>query len=258
MRILFVMGDPHLPQFTGGAQSSSHELALEFIKRGHQVGVLCQLLPRGRIGLQNRLRRRLWGRNAVADEVNGYPVFRQWNVRESVAEVTQIFCPDVALVQIGGQILLARELIACDVPTLIYIRTAEMDELQGDPNSVSGAHFIANSHFTAGRFRARFNKDATVIPPLFIPEHYRVRSCGRYVTFVNPHPLKGFDIAKEVARRCPEIEFLFVESWTLTEKDRSEIRAELSFLPNVHYRPRVSNMKSVYAQTKFILMPSRW
>jgi glycosyltransferase involved in cell wall biosynthesis len=258
MRILFLMGDPHMPQFTGGAQSSSHELALEFMKRGHQVAVLCQLIPRGRIGLQNRMRRRLLKRNAVSDKVMGYPVFRQWNVGESVADVVREFRPDVALVQIGRQMVLARELAACDVPTLVYIRTAEMEELEGDPRSVPGVGFIANSQFTADRFRAHFGMDSAVIPPFFIADHYKVRNRGRHVTFVNPHALKGFDIAKEVARRCPDIKFLFVESWTLQKKDRARIKTELASLPNVRYRRRASDMKRVYAQTKIVLMPSRW
>jgi glycosyltransferase involved in cell wall biosynthesis len=258
MRILFAMADPHLPQYAGGAQSSSHELALELVAQGHQVAIHCELVPTDFRGLQNRLRRRLSGRLVVEERGLGYSVYRQWRVCETVPDVVKAFKPDVAVMQIGQQVRLAAAFRACGVPTLIYLRNVEVDELQGDPRTLPGVQFIANSQFTARSFQAIFGIDPKVIPPLFKAENYRVATNGKYVTFINPHPLKGFDIAVAIARQCPDIKFLFIESWTMGKEHRSDVLARLKPLPNVKFRSRTSNMKKIYGQSRMMLMPSRW
>lgn len=258
MKILFVMGDPHLPQYTGGAQSSCHELALELMALGHQVAILCQLVPSGMVGLKNRLKRRLSGQVAVADSIQGYPVYRQWEVLEGIPAVVRAFKPDVAVAQIGQQVRVAQILQDCGVPCLVYIRNVEMNELEGDPRTIPGVKFIANSQFTAGRFQSMFGIDPAVIPPLLIPEQYRVFPKGGHVTFVNPRQLKGFDIVLEIAARMPEVPFHVIESWTLGREDRDAINARIKPLPNVRFRSRTADMRRVYARSKIMLMPSRW
>lgn len=258
MKILFVMADPHLPQYSGGAQSSCHEMALELVARGHQVGIHCQLVPNDWRGFQNRLKRRLSGRLVVEERDLGYSVFRQWRVPETVADVVSAYRPDVAVAQIGQQVRIAQALHDAGVPALIYLRNVEMNELEGDPRTLPKTGFIANSQFTARRFSDTFGIAPDVIPPLFMPDRYRVASNGRYVTFINPHPLKGFDIAVGVARACPDIDFLFIESWTMGKAHREEVLAAIKDLPNVRFRPRTDDMKRIYGQSRIVLMPSRW
>ena len=48
MRVLLTTGDAYLPQLAGGAQSSTHQLALKLISHGHDVAVLVQA-PRWRL-----------------------------------------------------------------------------------------------------------------------------------------------------------------------------------------------------------------
>jgi len=258
MKILFVMGDPHLPQYTGGAQSSCHELALELRAAGHDVAILCQLVPSGVVGLRNRFQRRMSGREAVADRIQGYPVYRQWRVLESIPAVVQDFKPDVAVAQIGQQVRVAQAFLDCGVPSMVYIRNVEMDELEGDPRTIPGVQFVANSQFTARRFESLFGINPAVIPPLLIPEQYRVPRGGKYVTFVNPRQVKGFDIVLDVARRAPHIPFRIVESWTLDREARDAMMALIRPLPNVSFQSRTANMKRIYRQSKMMLMPSRW
>ena len=50
MNLLFVTAHPHTPQIAGGSQSSTHELSLEIIKRGHDVSVLSGLYHKDRLG----------------------------------------------------------------------------------------------------------------------------------------------------------------------------------------------------------------
>jgi glycosyltransferase involved in cell wall biosynthesis len=252
------MADPHLPQYSGGAQSSCHEMALELTARGHRVAIHCQLVPTGFRGYFSRIRRRLSGKPVLEERDLGYGVFRQWQVCETVADVVAAFNPDIAVAQIGQQVRLAQAFRACGVPVMIYIRNVEMEELEGDPRSLPGAGFVANSQFTAQRFRDLFGILPDVVPPFFVPENYRVSPRKKFVTFINPHPLKGFDIAVDLARRCPDIEFLFLESWTMGDDHKADILSRLAPLSNAQFRSRTSNMKAIYAKSRMILIPSRW
>ena len=59
MKFLFVSGLKHLPQAYGGVQSNAHEMALELIRRGHDVALAADLLSSGLVGLRTRLMRKL-------------------------------------------------------------------------------------------------------------------------------------------------------------------------------------------------------
>src|SRR5690606_9611448 len=64
--------------------------------------------------------------------------------------------------------------------------------------------------------------------------------------------------AAEIARRCPEIPFLFVESWKLDGEHRIEVERTLSRLGNVVFEGRTDDMKTVYGRTTILLAPSNW
>jgi glycosyltransferase involved in cell wall biosynthesis len=68
--------------------------------------------------------------------------------------------------------------------------------------------------------------------------------------------VKGVDIAVGVAQRRPDVPFVFVESWELNPLRRARLKRRLP--PNVRYRPPVADMREVYAETKIVLVPSRW
>ena len=97
-----------------------------------------------------------------------------------------------------------------------------------------------------------------MLPPLVTPALYRVQSERRSVVFVNPHPVKGVEIAFALARRRPDIPFEFVESWELAAVSRRALLKEAARLPNVHLRKWGLDMKPVYLVAKLILAPSRW
>jgi glycosyltransferase involved in cell wall biosynthesis len=153
---------------------------------------------------------------------------------------------------------LGKALEAAGVPVVVYLRNVEFNELAGDPSELRGAHFIANSEFTARAYRARFGIRSTVIPPTIDPEKYRTKTSRQYVTFINPYTEKGFEKAVEIARRCPEIPFLFVESWKLDGERRIEVERTLSHLGNVVFEGRTDDMKTVYGRTRILLAPSKW
>ena len=61
-----------------------------------------------------------------------------------------------------------------------------------------------------------------------------------------------------IAGACPEIPFLFVESWKLEDDHRARIEATIAPLGNVTLENRTSDMKTVYGRTKILLAPSKW
>ena len=261
MKILVVSGNPHMPQFSGGVESTTHELALEMGRRGHPVSVLCRLVDGG--GWKTlflRAMRKLSRQQFPADRVLGYPVYRQWLVLPRIQDAVREIAPDVAIVQIGYResVLLARELTACGVPVLFYLHNVEIEELGGDPRTLSGVQFIANSEFTSRRYKELFGIDSIVLPPTMRGEEYVSQRMPANVTFINPHPLKGRDIALDIAERCPEIPFTFIESWSLGPDHLAELRSRLAVLPNVTFQRRTKDMKGIYSKAKILLAPSVW
>ena len=231
---------------------STHDLALALRERGHQVSVLCGLAPGGAADFPLRAMQKLFS----TDRVPGYPVFRRWNVLESLGAVLDSSSPDIAIVQIGDAVGLARELEAHAIPTLFYLHNVDFRELGGDPRTLSHVRFIANSEFTARRYKAVFDIDAVVVPPLVHAASYIAPRNPANVTFVNPYPEKGRDIALEVARACPLIPFTFIESWPLGPEEIGYLRNRAEALPNLTLRRRTRDMKSVYGKAKLILAPS--
>lgn len=261
LRILFTLGDPFLPQRSGGAQSSTDQLAAALQAAGHEVAVLSGLEGGGWTELRSRLQRRLLRRDYAQNRMSGgYRVYRTWTPLDA-SEVVRRFRPDVAVVQNDNTrrtVPLARSLEAAGVPVVFYFRNVELHDLGGNPASLRAARFVANSRFTAQTYARAFGVQATVIPPLVEPDLYRTDTTRENVTFINPVPVKGLDTALSVAEHCPDIPFVFVESWPLSPARRQDLEARIATMPNVTLRPRTGDMKSVYGQAKMLLAPSVW
>jgi glycosyltransferase involved in cell wall biosynthesis len=257
MKIVIASGKPHLPQAFGGVPSSTHELALELIGRGHEVSVLCGLSPAGFTGFRIRAALRLSRHPFVRDDGLGYPVYRQWNVRANIAEAVALLKPDAALIQLGELVPLAACFEAVGIPAAIYLHNADVGELHGDPASLRRTSYIANSHFTAGRYRQAFGFESTIIPPLFRAERYIAPRRPDNVTFINPIAHKGRSLAFEIARRCPDIRFRFVKAWALDSEDAESLRREMASVRNVELTAPSRDMRGIYARAKMVLIPSR-
>jgi glycosyltransferase involved in cell wall biosynthesis len=81
---------------------------------------------------------------------------------------------------------------------------------------------------------------------------------ARYLTMINPVPIKGIGTALRVAARLPEQRFLVVESWPLDGRALAAIERVLAHLPNVRFIRRQVDMREVYGQTRILLVPSAW
>lgn len=258
MKILLATAHPHIPQITGGAQSSMHDLAGELTKRGHEVSVLSGLTGKGWLGFRSRIALKLLRRNHVVDHGLGYPVYRTWFVWEAVANVVRHINADLVVLQSGFPVKIAWALEKVNTRVFIYLRNVEMEDLGGDLRELQNVSYVANSKFTANRFHEIFGIQADIVYPLIRREKYETHTTRENVTFINPHPLKGMDIALDVAEQCSEIPFVFVEAWGLASEDKERLLKRLARLPNVTLRPPTRDMKSVYGKARIVLAPSQW
>ena len=135
---------------------------------------------------------------------------------------------------------------------------SSLENLAEIPRALVGCSFVANSRFTASVYRHRFGIEATVIPPTLDPVRYMTSTTREFVTFVNPVPEKGLKKALLIAERCPDIPFLFQESWLLSPTALANLETALKPLTNVRFARRSADMKSVYARTRIVLAPSHW
>lgn len=257
MRILLTTAHPFPPEIAGGAQSSMQEMAQALVARGHQVALLCGLAGDGLFGLRSRLKLKLRRSDVVCDSNFGFPVFRSWHPWDSAAHVCKHFRPDIVVPHSGLPVRMSKAFQALGVPTMIYFRNVDESDFGG--SAVSSADgYVANSQFTATRLKDDFDIEAVVIPPLFEAENYCVDSTREYVTFINPHPSKGRDIAFKLAELVPEEKFMFVRAWSLDQEDEQQLRQVSQDCINVMLMERTDDMLQVYSRTKVLLVPSRW
>lgn len=258
LNVVFAGGNGYPPEDHGGVQSSTHDLATRLLSRGDRPAVLAPLYGDGWFGLTARARLKLQRAGTVRDLHHGYPVYRAWAPETAVPACVRQTGADVAVVQCHGTVPIATAFRAAGVPVVIYLRNVEFDELGGDLTPLRDAQFIANSRFTARQYHARYGIEATVIPPTIDASLYATPVDGDRVTLINPVAEKGVDRAIEIAAACPEIPFLFVESWVLDDPALHRLEQAIAPYPNIRFQRRSSDMRAVYRQSRIVLAPSKW
>jgi glycosyltransferase involved in cell wall biosynthesis len=262
VKILFITGNLYLPQMRGGLQSTTHHLCHKLMERGHKVAVLTALAPDGFLGVMSRIKikisDKLFGRKVTKDTALGYTVWRAglpWGVVEYVAKKEK---PDLIVVLAVSPVRMALAAKPTGIPILMKLQDVEFALHEGDFNDLGNIVCVANSNFTAEKYRHAYGVNPAVIYPFMLLDKCKTETSKENVTFINPIPVKGRDIAIEIARRCPDIPFTFVEGWPLTPKQRQELTQKLSSLPNVTLLPSQADMRKVYGKCKILLTPSVW
>ncbi|QNE04865.1 glycosyltransferase [Croceicoccus marinus] len=233
------------------------EMAQALIERGHEVALLCGLAGDGLFGLRSRLKLKLGRSDVICDTSLRLPVFRSWHPWEAAAHVRDKFKPDIVVPHSGLPVQMSHSFRALDVPTMIYFRNVDESDFGGDAVA-SADGYVANSRFTAERLKNDYNIDAVVIPPLFEADNYRVETSRECITFINPHPSKGRDIAFDLAKLLPDEKFIFVRAWSLDQEDESKLQNISQSCANIEVIERTDDMKQIYSRTKVVLVPSRW
>jgi glycosyltransferase involved in cell wall biosynthesis len=259
VKILFVSDHTYLPHRLGGAESSTHELALTLREHGIEVAVLAARPVLPFRGLARRLLRRA-PRHARprVDEDMGYPVFRSREPALAASETLERFPASAVVVTSGKYTPLTRAFLRCALPTIAYLRDVELENMGGALPRERIVTYISNSQFNAARVTAVAGIEPVVIPPLVRPERYRRETTRTRVLFINPVPEKGVDLAFRLAEARPDIPFDFVECWPLSRERREELLSRVRPLPNVAWHLGELDPKRLYRHARVLLVPSMW
>jgi len=270
VKILFTMAHGYPPQGHGGLQKSVDQLSRELMKKEHKVVVLASLMHGGKFSLVSKIKLKtnqfLFRRRLSRDTVLGYPVWRTWFPwgkpgyfpDEEIRYIIKKEKIDLVVVSSGELVRVALAAKSTGVPILVSVVDVEFQDHSGSFAELGDIPCIANSHFTADKHYHAFGVKSTVIYPFIPLEKYRTETTKENVTFINPYPHKGLNIALEIARLCPEIPFVFNEGWPLPAKDRQEFLRRLEEFPNVTLAPSQADMRNVYGKCKILLAPSIW
>lgn len=262
MKILFITSHLHLPQLYGGLQNSTDQLFRNLQKKGHEVALLAGLTHGGWFGWKSRIRLKinqtLKGHKLARDTILGYPVWRTWFPVEEAIYIVEQEKPDIIVVKSGDIVRIALAVKPTGIPLVMQLHDVEFHLHSGDFRELGDVICTANSHFTAGKYRDAFGVQSRVVYPFIAASKYQTTTTRENVTFINPHPQKGVDIAIAIARECPEIPFAFFESWPLKPEDRDYLNRNLATLPNVTLSAPVEDMKQVFGKSRILIAPSRW
>lgn len=248
MRVLFVSNYPHLPDTHGGLQTTTHDLCLAIKELGAEAAVLCGQLQSGDCNSPE-----------VCDEQLGYLVMRADDPAKALAMAAAAWNASIIVVQSGTALLpMVISSLATGRPTAVYLHNVEVHQLAGTLVSDPSLLYLANSRFTAERWRALSGIDCCIVPPVVAPECYLADNAGDKVLFVNPSPIKGIEILFSLAANCPDIPFLVGESWNLDPGWREHCLNRAYALGNIEWRAPTRDMRTFYAQGRMLLMPSVW
>ena len=168
------------------------------------------------------------------------------------------FRPDAVLGHYGTFPLLA-ELHAVGIPAYYYVHDAW--SVRGLDRYRESIRPIASSPFVASEIRRVAGLDAPLVLPAIDLDACRIQGVRERgtVTFINPVPKKGVEIAIEVARRMPDVPFLFVEGGWFRHARRPAVRRvarRADRVPNITRQSFESDVRKIYARTDVLIVPS--
>jgi glycosyltransferase involved in cell wall biosynthesis len=254
VRILFTARH-YLPAI-GGLQQSVHQLAELVLARGHEVAVLTLAADARTLSMRAaRVARKLGYPALPTDKHLGYPVYRAIDAHDGTRNAENRFRPDVVVVNAGGERTLRFGNTVLDVaraPKVLYVRDSASYVLldrRPPPDLV-----ITNAAYHTDVAREH-GIDAITIPSVVRTEDYLTATTRRAVLYVNPHPLKGVDLAWRVAEAAPEIPFVFLEAWPLPPDQRDGYATRARALGNVELRPATTDPHAIYSDARVLLVP---
>ncbi len=260
MKILFAASHLYFPQLYGGVQTSMDQLCCALIEKGHQVAVLVRIKHGGMFGFKSlakmKINSQICKQRISRDTGLGYPVWRTWFPEEVVEYVASREKPDLIVIATGKIVPIVLAAKRTKIPILLQLNDVAFHAHGDNFKDLGIIPCVANSRFTAEKYHRSYGVKPSIVYPFVLPNKYKTKTTKENITFINPHPEKGRDIALEIARRCPDIPFSFVESWLLSPEQRSKLMQQLSALPNVTLFASQKDMRKVYGKCKILLAPS--
>jgi glycosyltransferase involved in cell wall biosynthesis len=229
MKILaYVHGYP--PNLNGGAEMMLHQMLLDLQKRGHQVDVITN-----NVGLK---------------EYEGVPLYDINDLRHEnlIASSDLLF---THLVFTSKAIKLSKKYNK----NVVHLLHNDYDIKNHDVvesairNPKSVALIVANSKWIQDTLKDQL-PSIIVNPPTRV-EKYKTETTKEFVTLINLHGTKGGDLFWELAEKMPEMQFMGVKGgW-----GDPILKSGFS---NVTILENTTDIKSVYAKTKILIMPSTY
>lgn len=264
MRILYASERPPYPFFLGGAARAAHMLLARIAA---MPGAECAAVGARDYAVSawrypDAAECATLGVRSV-DEANatldcGYPVRLLPDFYRSLAAEIERTRPDLVWAQLEGALPVLQTASRLGVRGLCFVHDAEFGPAEMRQIAALDCHLVASSGFLAGKVQRATGRRAEVVYP---PAELYFDTPGDpdgVVTMINPHPVKGLETFVEIARRLPAVNFLLQESWKLDDATLAALHQRLVELPNVRFAQRVSDMRSVYRQTRLLIAPSRW
>lgn len=262
MRVLFASYVPHLPESTGGYQTTVDALARLLQTRGHEVLVLAgSARPGPAIVLQERQKERF---AVLPCDGLSYPLARADEPVEALPGILAGWRPDIVSLALGGGAQAAMTVLClrAGIPVMLTVHNVDPRDVTTvfPDNPLLGQ--LANSDFTARRMQSLFGIDLPVLPPLIDPATCVLapeeRGRGRSVLLVNPSLSKGVDTFFRLAAARPDLHFLTIESWAVSDEWRAVLHNRAAELGNVEILGPAHDMRPVYRRARLLLMPSIW
>lgn len=189
---------------------------------------------------------------------------------KAVVETPEYFIDGVHVVPGVDKRTLLHYLPKADV-TISHLECSERTHLLSKQYKIPSIHLVHNTHPLTVQWSANadaliintewiYNDEAfksftgpkMVLNPPVDPREYETDR-GKSITLINLWEDKGSAIFYELARRMPDIQFLGVKGGYGEQE-----LGLANNLPNVTIMEHTSDIKSVYAKTKVLLMPSKY
>lgn len=252
------------PPDIGGSELSIHAMCKGLISRGHKVTVIAD---------DRRPKEQLYDGVKVvgcpSNQIENELAVQHANNNFDVVLTQLIFSPEALLWS-------KKE----NLPSVYFIRNNEMKIDLSISSKHSPTKLIANSKFTARNAKARWKRSTHVIYPFCnLQETIPLTRNPKYITMINPFPLKGGRILYQLAEEMQHRLFLVAIGWTgLRRKDgtwhprqwnliskahadtsvRPPEEIDFSVLPNVKIVKGENDMQKIYQKTKILIFPSQW
>ena len=256
MKILFTVGKNYLPQGFGGIQRNTHDLCNMLMAAGHEPTILAGLSPGDMRFYMNSIQRRLLGRAVVADKDCGYPVFRGWDLVNGFDWLLKRLKPDCVVLQSDHMAKFANLAQSKKIKAHAYFHNTTRYDIDPDNPPVFDGVF-SNSKFTHDWILTAYGYQSVIVPPIIIPDRYRVHTGGKNILFFNPHPDKGGPLVVEIAKVMPDLNFDFVASWT-EDAAIATVRSAAQRVRNIHWHPATDDTREHLRSARVVLMPSQW
>ena len=263
MRLLFATDRMHVPDDHSGSVQTTHALAIGLVQRGHHCEVMATL-PAGTKHTIATIGYRLTAKQIVPEWTGttvGYAVHRgsEWRFAERVNRQLRRQPPDVLVLDALRQLhSLKKSNVKIDCPIVLFVHEVGFLDGSQDLPFADQLTCVANSPYTAQALQSHFGISTTVIPPVVdFSQYCTARPAAKYTTMVSPTKMKGIDTTLHLAAALPEVPFLLVEGWPMSSEQWTDLSTRVAKLPNVVLRRSTSDMRTVYRDTRVLLVPTQ-